>query len=202
MDITGENVDGNNNSLASDSNGTSRSKRSMRIPQKQFISHMIIVVSVAFIVFMTVFLLAQNNIQNDRIEKLAEEVKAQNQSIKEQTDINQRYLRCILLIEREKFTNVELRVDAIDKCSIESRLPNGESSGTQPTSQEQQDFEAQPTQDQPAARATQPPQASAPATPQNQPAAQSQPANPAPAPQPSVVELVTKPIEELVRKVL
>jgi low affinity Fe/Cu permease len=102
--------------------------------KKHFLSHMITVISVAISVFFIVLLLAQNNKTNEATQKLSEEIKAQ-------TDINQRYLRCILLIERDKFASVETRVAAIDKCAVESRTPDGRPSGLQPTIKQQKDYE-------------------------------------------------------------
>ena len=75
------------------------------------ISHVVTVMSLGVIITVTIILLAQ-------IRKLGENIKAQ-------TDINQRYLRCILLIERKDYEKVETRVAAIDKCAIQSKLPSG-----------------------------------------------------------------------------
>lgn len=188
MDDQRENPNRDNNGDANGGVRSSRRIRKLKAPAKTFVLNVIIALSFALTLFMVVVLLAQNRESNRRTEQLSKEIKAQ-------TDINQRYLRCILLIERDQFANVELRLDAIDKCSIESKTPNGNSSGVQPTDQQRQNFENQPAKEKPTSRTTQPTQTSAPTA---QAPAQ---AAPAPQPQPSavnnVITTVTKPIKDL-----
>lgn len=192
MDDKGKSTSLDNNGDAG--NSVSSSGRGIVMhKKKQFFFHIISVLSLAFTFFMAVYLLAQNKSLNQVNNKLSQEIKAQ-------TDINQRYLRCILLIEREKFANVESRVDAIDKCAVESKTPNGNDTGTQPTSQDQKDFEAEPKQsmapvptDQsnspPPGGSTNPTQASPPQT-------QTATSDPPKTPLQQVVE-ATKPIREV-----
>lgn len=87
----------------------------MRAPAKDAISHIITVIGVGVIVVVFVALLAQT--------------RTLSENINNQTLINQRYLRCILLIPPEQFRDAESRVAAIDKCAEESRLPSGERLG-------------------------------------------------------------------------
>ena len=165
----------------------------MKPHHSRFIFHLVVALSLAVTFFMMVFLLAQNRHLGEQNQKLSEEIKAQ-------TDINQRYLRCILLIEREKFATVETRVDAIDKCAVESRTPEGNPTGTQPTSEDQQNFE-QPAPitkldpvPQSGGTATNPQVASQPSTPTSDPSPESAAQ---PSSQPSLVERVTKPVTDL-----
>lgn len=153
----------------------------MKTPKKQFFYHVLIAVSLAFTIFIAVYLLAQN--------------KALSQEIKNQTDINQRYLRCILLIERDQFSDVEKRVAAIDKCAIQSKTPNGQNVGSQPTSKEQTDYNtAQPSTNK-ASSGTPAPTTPTPA----QPKPVTQPTQSQPAPKPSVVESVVNTVTAPIR---
>lgn len=178
----------------------------LNLPPKQFISHLVIVLGIGVVILVIVLLLAQNSKSNAantkssaENEKLSREIKSLSQDISDQTDINQRYLRCILLIEREKFANVELRVEAIDKCAIESKLPNGEPSGVQPTNQQRQDFDDQPAQkEQESPRSSQSPQTNGPVT-QAHPTPQTTTQS---TPQPSLLEQATRPVTDFVRSVL
>lgn len=52
-------------------------------------------------------------------------------NIQEQTLINQRYLRCILLLPREAFASSDSRVKALDKCAQDSRSTDGATLGGQ-----------------------------------------------------------------------
>lgn len=87
----------------------------MRQPVKEAVFHVITVIGIGVIVVVFVALLAQT--------------RTLSKNINNQTLINQRYLRCILLIPPEQFNDAESRVGAIDKCAEESRLPSGERLG-------------------------------------------------------------------------
>lgn len=165
----------------------------MTSPPKQFLSHMVTIVSVAVIVLVGIILLADNRRLSQDVkkisqgtQKLAEDNQRLSEQIREQTDINQRYLRCILLIPREDFASVETRVEAIDKCARESKLPDGKAVGEQPTTGD----------------ATNTSESSGPSssTPSNtsqgqQPTQSNQPSSPS---QPSLLDQVTKPLKDLI----
>lgn len=110
MVIKREDPDGHYHGLDSDSRRPRRRGEVMKA-----ISHITTVLAGAVIALVAVLILAQNR-------KLGEDIKAQ-------TTINQRFLRCILLIPREQFVSVDDRVKAIDSCVDQSRLPSGERLG-------------------------------------------------------------------------
>lgn len=87
----------------------------MRAPANKSISNLVIVVASAVVVFIAINILAQ--------------IRSLTQDVKSQTTINQKYLRCILLLPPEDFADREKRVVAIDRCAEESTLPSGERLG-------------------------------------------------------------------------
>lgn len=117
MDKQGKDVDGDHHSVVSNRYRFSRNRKDMN-PARQVFSHIITVIAVGVIALVCVMLLAQN--------------RNLSREIKDQTAINQRYLRCILLIPSDEFKDVKLRVAAIDKCSRTSQLPNGAPIGQAP----------------------------------------------------------------------
>lgn len=72
--------------------------------------------SIGVLLLMIIVVAAQNR-------KISNDIRAQNEVIKAQTDINQKFLRCILLIERARFETPEARIAEIDKCTVQSRIP-------------------------------------------------------------------------------
>jgi hypothetical protein len=43
--------------------------------------------------------------------------------IRRQGEINQQYIRCIILTPSSAYNDIDQRTKAIDKCAIESKLP-------------------------------------------------------------------------------
>lgn len=73
------------------------------------VSNTVIVISLAIMLFILVYVSVQNRTIIERIE--------------EQGQINQRYIRCIVLTPGSEYSDVGMRTKAIDKCAIESKLP-------------------------------------------------------------------------------
>lgn len=155
----------------------------MKAPAKIAILNVITVIALSVMIFVVVLLLAQN--------------RTLTRDIKAQTDINQRYLRCILLIPQEEFKDTEQRVKAIDKCSLESRLPDGQPVGEAPTAEEREQEEVRQENQRSETQPT-------PAQPNPLPVAQTTPAPQRttqttaptePAPEPSVVEQVVNTVK-------
>lgn len=87
----------------------------MRAPAKKAIINIIIVMSASVVVFSAILIMAQN--------------RNLSQSIKDQTTINQRFFRCLILVPPDPSRTVEQRLSVVDKCAEESRLPSGEGMG-------------------------------------------------------------------------
>lgn len=83
----------------------------MKADTKRAIYNAVVIAGIATILLMVVIILVQ--------------IRNQNNTIKEQTDINQRFFRCLILIPQDVNRTPEQRVELVDKCSVESKLPNG-----------------------------------------------------------------------------
>lgn len=82
-------------------------------------------VGLAVILLVGVFQLQRLARVGEDIKRQGVVIQAQNAIIKEQTEINQRYLKCIIILPKESFANTQSRTAALDRCSEESRLPSG-----------------------------------------------------------------------------
>lgn len=69
------------------------------------------------------------------------QIRKQNDTIIEQTDINQRFFRCLILIPPGDFKTPTARIKAVDKCAVESKLPSGKSPEPAPTTEDRERFE-------------------------------------------------------------
>lgn len=95
----------------------------MRAPAKKAILNVIIVSAIGAILLICVFILAQIREHNIAIQQ-------QQVIIREQTDITQRFIRCLVLIPGSSIRTPRERARAIDACARESRLPKDRTNPT------------------------------------------------------------------------
>lgn len=140
MVSTRENSDGDNYYSTGDNSSARRDKAAMRAPAKKALLNIIIAAGFGVMLLIGIY----NSVQ---IQDQNEILIAQNDVIKEQTDINQRFIRCLILIPGGQSRTPEERIEAIDKCAIESRLPSGEPTSPFPTNEDRENFENQQKSD-------------------------------------------------------
>ena len=76
--------------------------------KKEFAANMVIIVSIVIMVFLAIILLVRlNNVGQD---------------VKKQTEINQRFLRCLILVPPDEYKDREARIKTVDKCTADSKL--------------------------------------------------------------------------------
>lgn len=102
-----ETVDSVHNGAPSDNNGSDKLRKDL----KQHINHafytVVTTVGIGIIAITMIVVLTQN--------------RSLSTEIRNQTDINQRYLRCIILLPKEAFADIPSRIKALDQCSEDSR---------------------------------------------------------------------------------
>lgn len=133
----------------------------------------------------------------DRLQDQNRDLQKQSEIIKEQTDINQRFLRCLILVPAESFKDPVKRVEAVDRCAIESKLPESQNAeSSTPTSQQTPTNQPEdiPTSNRPTQPKSTPPNRSQTPT--------SQPSQPTPSEEPGVVTQVLNSVSDAVDWIL
>jgi hypothetical protein len=166
----------------------------MKSFQKVYFWQVVTAISVAVVVLLFAFILVQSQQSSRRTEKLSEEIK-------EQTDINQRFFRCLVLIPPNAASTPEERVKLVDKCATESRV-SPTTSQTPPSDIQNQSNNStvMPRTSTPVAPI---PPSSMPPQPQAASASQSQTAPSTfvqPTAQPSLIDQVSRPITNLIER--
>ncbi len=100
----------------------------MRKPAKQFVSHMVTAISLGLLLLTVVILLTQNRDQSKQIQEqnkiileVSRQIKEQNEIITRQTDINQKFLKCLVLVPQVPGRSVEERGNLVDQCIKDSK---------------------------------------------------------------------------------
>lgn len=87
---------------------------------KKSIYNIIIAVSIGVLLFTVVLILTQVRQLIQQNHHLTELEHQTTQDIKDQTTINQKFFRCLILTPQSAFNNTKTRVAAVDKCVEES----------------------------------------------------------------------------------
>lgn len=126
----GKNPDSDNNSSHSNNRGIGRNGEALRKPIRHFVSNIVTVISIGLILLVIIIVLAQNR-------SLSEEIQQQNK-------IQQKFLRCLVLIPPDSINTPEQRTQAVDKCVAESRLPDGSTASEPPAGTEELSIASSP----------------------------------------------------------
>lgn len=116
VDSTGKNPNSSDILVAGGAYGSSPSRKALRAPAKKAIYNVVIAASLGVILFVVVLILAEIREQQQALIK-------QNETITEQTDINQKFFRCLVLIPIDKDRTPDERVRLVDKCAEQSKIP-------------------------------------------------------------------------------
>ena len=76
--------------------------------KKEFAANMVIIISIVIMVFLVILFLVQINDVGKSVQK--------------QTEINQRFLRRLILLPASDYQDREARIKAVDKCSVDSKV--------------------------------------------------------------------------------
>lgn len=111
-----ETTGGVHNGFDSDHSDPSRDRKikPMNSPARHALYTIVTTIAIGIIAIVMVFVLTQTRI-------LAKDNQRLSQDIKHQTDINQNYLRCIILLPKEAYADIDTRIKALDKCAEDSR---------------------------------------------------------------------------------